>query len=196
MGISAKDIQQLRQDTGLGMMDCKAILKEAKGDYDKAIEVARKRGEKVAAKKADRSTGQGLVDSYIHPGGQVGVLIQVNCETDFVAKNEEFKELVHDLAMHIAAYNPLYVKPEDVPEDVIEKEKEIYKEQLLAEGKPEKMMDKIVEGKIQKYYEEVCLLNQTFLKNEDVTVKEYLEEKIGKIGENISIHRFERFSLQ
>ena len=196
MAISSADIQKLRQDTGLGMMDCKKFLKEADGDYEKALEIARKAGEKVAAKKADREAGQGLIDAYIHPGSQIGVLIQVNCETDFVARNEEFKEMVHDLAMHIAAFNPLYISPEDVPEDVVEKEKEIYKEQLLNEGKPEKMLDKIVEGKLQKYFEEVCLLNQSYLKNEDQTVKEFVEEKISKIGENINIKRFERFSLQ
>ncbi|MBU0731685.1 translation elongation factor Ts [Patescibacteria group bacterium] len=196
MAISSADIQKLRQDTGLGVMDCKKFLTDAEGDYDKALEIARKAGEKVAAKKADREAGQGLIDAYIHPGSQMGVLIQVNCETDFVARNEEFKEMVHDLAMHIAAFNPLYITPEDVPEDTVEKEKEIYKEQLLNEGKPEKMLDKIVEGKLQKYFEEVCLLNQPYLKNENQTIKEFVEEKIGKIGENINIKRFERFSLQ
>lgn len=196
MATSANDIQKLRQDTGLGMMDCKKFLEQADGDYDKALEIARKAGQKVAANKAEREACQGLVDAYIHPGNQIGVLIQVNCETDFVARNGEFREMVHDLAMHVAAFNPLYVSYEDIPEDVLEKEKEIYKEQLLAEGRPEKMLDKIVKGKLQKYFQEVCLMDQPFLKDEDQTVKEFLEEKIGKIGENITVRRFERFSLQ
>ena len=196
MSITTADIQKLREQTGLGMMDCKKFLTETKGDFEKAVELARKQGEKVAAKKADREAGQGLIDAYIHPGNQVGVLIQVNCETDFVARNKEFKELVHDLAMHIAAYNPLYKTSEDIPEDVLEKEKEIYKDQLTAEGKPAKMMDQILKGKLEKYFEETCLMNQSFLKNEDMTVKEYFEDKIGKIGENLEIKRFERFSLK
>ncbi|MFH1536761.1 MAG: translation elongation factor Ts [Patescibacteria group bacterium] len=196
MAIKAQDIQKLRQQTGIGMMDCKKFLQDAGGDFDKAVEAARKQGEKIAAKKADREASEGLIDAYIHPGNQVGVLIQVNCETDFVARNEEFKELVHDLAMHIAAYNPTYISSEDIPEDVIAKEKEIIKEQLKNEGKPAKMLDKIMTGKIEKYYEEVCLLNQSFLKNEDQSVKDYLEEKISKIGENISVAKFERFALK
>ncbi len=195
MAITAELVKKLRDETGAGMMDAKKFLQEADGDFDKAIELFRKDGQRVAAKKADRGTNEGLVDAYIHPGGKVGVLIEVNCETDFVAKNEDFKELVHDLAMHIAAFNPTYNTSEDVPEDVLAKEKEIYTEQLKKEGKPEEVIAKILEGKVNKFYSEVCLMNQSFLKNEEQTVEEYLQEKISKIGENIKVNKFIRYSL-
>jgi elongation factor Ts len=195
MNITSELVKKLREQTGAGMMDCKKFLAAAKGDYDKAVEMLRKEGQKIATKKAGRAAANGLIESYIHPGNRVGVLIEVNCETDFVARNTEFKELVHDLAMHIAAFDPPYKDVQDVSAEIIEKEKEIYREQLKKEKKPEAIMNKIIDGKLAKYYEEVCLMKQKFLKDDKKTVEQYLIEKIAKIGENIQIKRYIRYSL-
>lgn len=194
--MSKKDLLlKLRKQTGAGIVECSRALEENSNDLGKALEYLRKKGLKNVTSKAGRVANEGLVHSYIHPGGKVGVLVEVNCETDFVARNEEFKEFVHDVAMHIAALSPEYVSPEDVPEDIIAKEKEIYRQQLREQGKPEDMIEKIVDGKMQKYYQEVCLLKQAFIKDEDKTVEDLLKEKIAKLGENIQIKRFCRFSL-
>ena len=191
--ISASMVKELRERTGAGMMDCKKALQEANGDMDKAVEILREKGLAAAAKKAGRIAAEGIVDSYIHGEGRIGVLVEVNCETDFVAKTDEFKTFVRDIAMHIAASNPQYLSREDVPEEVIEKEKEILRAQALNEGKPEKIVDKMVEGRIEKFFKEVCLLEQPFVKDPDKTVKDILTEKIATIGENITIRRFVRY---
>lgn len=191
--ISASMVKELRERTGAGMMDCKKALQEANGDMDKAVEILRERGLAAAAKKAGRIAAEGLVDSYIHGEGRIGVLVEVNCETDFVAKTDEFKTFVRDIAMHIAASDPQYLSREDVPEEVIEKEKEILRAQALNEGKPEKVVDKMVEGRLEKFFKEVCLLEQPFVKDPDKTVKDILTEKIATIGENITIRRFVRY---
>ncbi|MBO8126371.1 MAG: translation elongation factor Ts [Firmicutes bacterium] len=193
MAITAAQVKELRERTGAGMMDCKKALQEADGDIEKAIELMREKGLAKAAKKAGRVAAEGLVDSYIHLGGRIGVLVEVNCETDFVAKTDEFKNLVKDIAMHIAAAKPEYVSREDVPESVIEHEKQIYRQQMLNEGKPEKIIDNIVAGKIDKFFEEVCLLEQPFVKDPDKTVGDLLKEKVAQIGENIVVRRFVRF---
>jgi elongation factor Ts len=185
----------LREKTGAGMLECKKAREEAGGDMEKAIEILREKGLSAAAKKAGRIATEGLVDSYIHAGGRIGVLVEVNCETDFVAKNEEFKAFVKDIAMQIAASSPRYVRREDVPQEELDKEREVLRAQALNEGKPEHIVDKIVEGRLNKYFEEVCLLEQQFIKDPDKTVSELLNEKIAKIGENISIRRFVRFEL-
>lgn len=195
MSISASMVKELRDKTGAGMMECKKALVEAQGDMEKAIEIIRERGLAAAAKKASRVTAEGIVDAYIHMGGKIGVLVEVNCETDFVAKTEEFQALVKDIAMQIAAMNPKYVSREDVPAEVIEKEKEILRIQALNEGKPERVIDKIVDGRIGKFYQENCLLEQPFVKEQDMTVGQLLNDKIAKIGENISVRRFARFVL-
>lgn len=191
--MSAGDVKTLRERTGAGMMDCKAALEEAAGDLEKAIDILRKKGIAKAAKKAGRDTSEGLVESYIHGGGRVGVLLEVNCETDFVARNEGFQALVKDIAMHIAAANPLAVSSEGIDSAVLEKEREIYTEQVKAEGKPEAMVAKIVEGKLAKFKKESALLDQEFIKNPQITVGDHLKESIAKIGENIVIRRFVRF---
>ncbi|HNR03990.1 MAG TPA: translation elongation factor Ts [Bacillota bacterium] len=191
--ISASAVKELRERTGSGMMDCKKALTESNGDMEKAIEILREKGLAAAAKKAGRIASEGIVDSYIHGGGRIGVLIEVNSETDFVAANEEFRQFVKDMAMQVAASNPLYVKREDVDPKVIEKEREIYKAQALNEGKPEKIIERMVEGRIEKYYKEICLLEQPFIKDTDKTVQEILTSLIAKIGENITIRRFVRF---
>lgn len=195
MTITNKDIQSLREKTGVGMMDCKKALEKAKGDLDKAEEVLRKQGAVKALKKAERTASQGVISSYIHAGGKVGVLLELNCETDFVARNEQFQNLVHDLCLHVAASSPLYVSSSDISTEVLDKEKEIYREQILAEGKPANIVDKIVEGKISKFYGEVCLLNQPFVKNPDITVDELIQHNIQKIGENIRVGRFTRYQI-
>jgi elongation factor Ts len=195
MEINAQLVKQLRERTGAGMMECKAALVEAKGDLAEAEVVLRKKGAASAAKKASRSTKQGVITSYIHPGAQLGVLIEVNCESDFVARTEDFQELVHDLAMQVAAADPQYVRKEDVPEAAMAKEREIHRARALADGKPEKMVDKIVEGRLNKYYEEVCLLEQPFIKENTTTVSDLIKLKIAKLGENISISRFVRFKV-
>lgn len=186
-------IKELREQTGAGIMDVKEALEESGGDKDAAIEVLRKKGLAKQAKKADRVANEGLVESYIHAGGRIGVLVEVNCETDFVARTDDFKNLVKEIALHIAASNPLYISSEEVPAEVIEKEKEIYKEQ--AGDKPEDILEKMLEGKVNKYLEEVCLLNQPYVKNPDQTIGELLGEATGKMGENIQVRRFARFML-
>lgn len=195
MSISAQTVAELRKSTGVGIADCKKALEECNGDQQKATDYLRKQGSMKASKKADRSTSEGLIGSYIHAGGKVGVLVEINCETDFVARTEEFQNLVKDIAMHIAAANPLYVSINEVPKDTIEKEKEIYREQLKKEGKIGEIVEKILLGKIQKYYEDVCLLEQAFIKEEKKKIKELIQEKIAKIGENVVVKRFARYSL-
>ena len=195
MGVNTELIQQLREATGAGILDAKKALDEAGDDYDKAVELLRKRGQKVAAKKQDRKASEGIVKSYIHGEGRVGVLVKLNCETDFVARNEKFQELAHQISMHVAAFNPTYLSREDVPEEIIAKEKEVYEEVLKKEGKPASAMDKIMEGKINKFYSEVCLLEQEYLLNDKQTVQEAITEKIGELGENIQLTDFARISL-
>lgn len=191
--ITADMVKQLRERTGAGMMDCKKALSETNGDVDKAIEFLREKGLAAAAKKSGRIAAEGLVESYIHGDGRIGVLLEVNIETDFAAKNEDFRSFVKDVAMQIAASRPEYIKKEEVPAHLIEKEKEILRAQALNEGKPEKIVDKMVEGRIEKFYKEVCLLEQPFIKDPDRTIQQMLTEKIAKIGENINIRRFVRF---
>lgn len=193
--VDASTVKELRERTGAGMMDCKKALVETNGDMEKAIEILREKGLAAAAKKAGRIASEGIVDSYIHGGGRIGVLIEVNSETDFVAKNEGFRAFVKDMAMQVAASNPLYVSREQVDPSVIEKEKEIYRAQALNEGKPEKIIDKMVEGRIEKYYKEICLLEQPFIKDPDKNVQDVLTDLIAKIGENISIRRFVRYEM-
>lgn len=193
--VTAILVKDLRERTGAGMMECKKALVEAKGDIGEAEVLLRKWGIASAGKKASRATRQGLIGSYIHHGGQLGVLVEVNCESDFVARTDDFKELVHDLAMHIAAADPLFIRKEDVAADVLEKEKEIARARALGEGKPEKVLDKIVEGRIQKFYEEVCLLDQPFVKDATLSVGQLVKTKIAKLGENISVARFTRFKV-
>ncbi|SCZ76874.1 translation elongation factor Ts [Acidaminobacter hydrogenoformans] len=194
MAITAAMVKELREATSAGMLECKKALEEANGNMDEAIKILRERGLAKAAKKAGRIAAEGIVASYIH-GGRVGVIVEINSETDFVSKNEEFQQFAKDIAMQVAASNPLYVRPEEVPAEVIESEKEILRNQALNEGKPEKIIDKMVEGRVQKYYKEVCLLEQPFIKDPDVTVDQLLKNLIAKIGENISIRRFVRYEV-
>jgi elongation factor Ts len=193
--ISASLVKQLRERTGAGMMECKSALTEAKGDIAEAEVVLRKRGIASAGKKASRTTKQGVVGSYIHAGAQLGVLVEVNCESDFVARTDDFQELVRDLAMHIAATDPQFVRREDVSEAILEKEKEIQKARVIAEGKPEKVADKIVEGRMSKFFEEVCLYDQPFVNENTVTIDQLIKTKIAKLGENIAVSRFSRFKV-
>ncbi|MFZ5352048.1 MAG: translation elongation factor Ts [Bacillota bacterium] len=193
--VSASVVKELRERTGAGMMDCKKALEETNGDIEKAVEVLREKGLAAAAKKAGRIASEGIVDAYIHGGGRIGVLIEVNAETDFVAKNAEFRQFVRDMAMQVAASNPLFVSRDQVSQEVIEKEKEIYRQQALNEGKPEKIVDKMVEGRVEKYYKEVCLLEQPFIKDPDIQVQQLVTNMIAKIGENISIRRFTRYEM-
>ncbi len=195
MEIKADLVKELRVKSNAGMMDCKKALLESKGDLEKAEKLLREKGLVLASKKASRAAKEGLIESYIHPGSRIGVMVEVNCETDFVARNEMFKTFVHDIALHIAATAPLYVSIDDVPEEMIEKEKEIYKNQALNEGKPEKIVDKIAEGKIKKFYEENVLLEQLFVKDTDSSIGDLLIQNIAKIGENIVIRRFTRYVL-
>lgn len=188
-------IQELRTRTGVGMMDCKKALEEANGDMDKAIDLLRKKGASVAAKRAGNETSEGLITAYIHPGSQVGVLLEINCETDFVARNSDIKQFAQDIAMHIAALKPLSVNPEDLDHAFLEKERSIFRDQLLASGKPENMVDKIVEGKVQKLYSEVCLMQQKFVKNDTLTIDDLLKDLIAKMGEKIVIRRFVRYEI-
>jgi len=187
-------IKELRELTGAGMMEIKEALDESNNDKDKAIEILRKKGAAKMGKKAERATKEGVVEAYIHPGGRVGVLLELNCETDFVARTDDFKALAKDLCLHIAATNPLYVSPNDVPAEVLEKEKEIYKEQL-PKDKPEDILNKMMEGKIAKFYEEVCLLQQPYIKNPDIKISDLIAQSVGKIGENIQVRRFARYVL-
>jgi len=195
MAISAKMVSELRAKTNVGMMDCKKALEEANGDMTKAIEVLRKRGVAKAESRAGREAKEGAIISYIHAGGKLGVMLEVNSETDFVARTDEFQDFCKDVAMHIAAASPLVVSREDLDESVLEKEKEIYRAQALGEGKPEKVVDKIIQGRVEKYYQEVALLEQAFVKNPDQTVKDLLAQLVAKCGENITIRRFVRFVL-
>jgi elongation factor Ts len=191
--ISAKVVAELRERTGVGLMDCKKALVESAGDFDGAIAILRKKGVATAAKKAGRDASEGVINSYIHLGGKVGVLVELKCETDFVAKNDAFKVLAKDIAMHIAAATPLYINREDVPDDLVEKEREIAVAQ--AEGKPPQAVQKIVEGKLDKYFGTICLLEQSFVKNPDQTIRDLLTENVAKMGENLVIGRFSRFQL-
>ncbi len=195
MEITAAMVKELREKTNAGMMDCKKALQETGGDIKKAIDYLRQKGLAVAQKRAGKTTSEGQIHSYIHAGGRIGVLVEVNCETDFTAKSDAFQEFVKNLAMHIAASNPLGIKREDIPEDVVEREREIYKKQALDSGKPEHIVDKIVTGKMEKFYRESCLLEQPYVKDPDITVEDYLNELIGKTGENIIIRRYTRYQL-
>jgi elongation factor Ts len=195
VAVTAEMVKELREKTGAGMMDCKNALVEADGDMERATTILREKGLATAAKKAGRIASEGLVDAYIHLGGRIGVLVEVNCETDFVAKTDEFKQLVKDIAMQVAASKPMCVRREELPEDVIEQEKAVYRAQGLNEGKPEKIVDKIVEGRMEKFYQQVCLLEQPFIKDPDRTVQDIVNERIAKIGENISVRRFARFEM-
>jgi elongation factor Ts len=193
--ISAAQVKELREKTGAPMMDCKQALTEAKGDLEEAVVILRKKGVSVAAKKAARVTSEGSVASYIHAGGKIGVLVEVNCESDFVARTEDFKELVHDIAMHIAASDPRYVRKEDVTPEAYAREKEIYLAQAIASGKPANIAEKMVAGKMEKFYEEVCLLEQPFIKDQTINISQLIAAKIGKLGENIAVRRFARFKV-
>ena len=193
MEITAASVKELRSKTNAGMMDCKNALKEAKGDVDKAVEILRKKGIALANKKSGRATKEGLIDSYIHPGNKVGVMIEVSCETDFVARNDVFKRFVRDIMLQIASASPLYVSVEDVPEDIIQKEKDIAKAQIT--GKPDNIVEKIIEGKLRKYYEQVCLLNQPFVKDDKMTIGQLVTSKVAELGENIMVKRFVRYQL-
>ena len=195
MDISIEQVKDLRQRTGAGVSDCKTALTEAKGNMEAAIDYLRRKGLATAAKKAGRIATDGLVSSYIHAGGKMGVLVEINCETDFVAKTEDFQTFVKNIAMHIAAANPQYIRREEIPEEVLERERAIYRTQAQDAGKPQKVMDKIVEGKLERFYSEVCLLEQTYVRDPDLTIKEFLDSMIAKVGENISIRRFARFQL-
>lgn len=193
--ISAKDVKELRDRTQAGFMECKRALEEAGGNIEKAIEILRKQGLAEADKKADRATNQGIIYSYVHADGRYGVLLELNCETDFVARTDEFKKLAHELALQICATNPSWITRDDVPASVIEKEKEIYREQAKASGKPEKVIDKIVEGKLEKFFEENCLVEQQYIRDDKVKVKQLIADLILKTGENIKLRRFVRYKL-
>jgi elongation factor Ts len=195
MEITAQMVRELRERTGAPMMDCKAALSEASGDVENAIDVLRTRGLAKAAKKAGRATTEGVVGHYIHGGGRIGVLVEINCETDFVARTEDFQSLVRDVAMHIAAADPRFVRREEVTPEALEREKAIFREQALASGKPAAVVDRIVEGKLEKFYGEAVLLEQPFVKNPDTTVGQLVAERIAKVGENIQIRRFARFKV-
>lgn len=195
MEITAEAVKKLREKTGVGLMDCKEALKHSNGDMEKAVEYLREKGLAKLQKRMGKVASEGLIASYIHTGSKVGTIVEVNCETDFVANTKEFQEFAKDIAMQITASTPLYVKREDVPAEEIEKEKNIYRKQALESGKPEKIVDKIAEGKLEKFYQEVCLIEQSFIKNPDMTVKELLEELIVKMGEKILVNRFIRFQL-
>lgn len=188
-------LQKLRDKTGVGMMDCKKALVEAHGDLDKAIELLRKKGAAVAAKRSDKETAEGLVHAYIHPGANVGVMLELNCETDFVANTEDIKNFARDICMHIAAVKPMYLVPEEVDGNLIEREKKLFKEQLMESGKPEKIIDQIVDGKLKKMYSDICLMQQKFVKNDQLTIDDVLKELIAKTGENIKIKKFARFEI-
>jgi len=195
MAVTAGMVKELRDKTGAGMMDCKKALSETSGDVEKAIDYLRQKGLSDAAKRTGRTASEGLVGSYIHPGGKLGVLVEVNCESDFVARTEEFQALVKDVAMHVAASNPPYLRREDVPEDVIAREKNIYEVQAREGGKPEKIVERIVQGKLEKFFEEVCLLEQPFVKEPDQSVNQLVSSLVAKLGENIVVRRFQRYQL-
>ena len=193
--ISIDQIKSLREKTGISMIECKKALEEANGDENKAIEILKKKGIEVAEKKSGRETKQGIVEAYIHSNRKMGALVEVYCETDFVAKNSQFKELAHNLAMHITAMNPLYLSEKEIPEKVIAEEKELLYSQFKDSGKPEKVIEQIVEGKLKKQHEQICLLSQPFIKNPDITIKQLIDEYIAKLGENIRIGKFVRFEI-
>jgi elongation factor Ts len=195
MEITSEIVMKLRNKTGVGMMDCKKALVETNGDFEKAHELLRKKGMEVATKRAGKTASQGAVASYIHLGGKVGVLVEVNCESDFVAKGETFKTFVKDISMHIAAAKPFWISRDDVPADILEKEKAILKDQALATGKPEKVIEKIVEGKVGKFFSENCLLEQPFVRDTDRSIQQYLDELIGKTGEKCVVRRFARYEM-
>jgi elongation factor Ts len=195
MEVSAAAVKNLREKTGAGMMDCKKALAESGGDLDKAVDYLRQKGLAAASKKASRAASDGAIGAYVHPGGKIGVLVELNCETDFVARTPEFQNLLKDIAMQIAAANPRYIRPEEVPTGDLEKEREIYRRQALESGKPEKVVDKIVDGKIDRFYSEVCLLEQSFIKNPDQKVSEILTDAVARLGENIQVKRFSRYQL-
>ena len=195
MKITSQMVKELRDKTSAGMMDCKKALGETEGDMEKAVDLLRKKGLAVAAKRAGRATSEGVVETYIHAGGKLGVMIELNCETDFVAKTDQFKELARDLGMHIAASNPVSVDREGVPADILAREKDIYVQQALESGKPENIVEKIVSGKVEKYLAAICLLEQKYVKNPDLSIQDLLTDCIGKMGENISIRRFARFQI-
>ncbi len=193
--ISSAMVKELREKTGTGMMDCKEALTAAGGDFEKAIDILRKKGMSAATKRSSKAAKDGTISSYIHMGGKIGVMVEINCETDFVAKTEDFKTMAKDIAMHIAASNPLYLRPNEIPEEALNREKEIYRSQLKEEKKPEKIWDKIIDGKLKKFYEDVCLTEQKFIKNTDITIETLVNNMIAKTGENIIIRRFARFQL-
>jgi len=193
--ISAATVKQLRDKTGAGIMDCKEALSECNGDISKAVDFLRKKGLATAAKRAGKATTEGIIESYVHMDNKLGVLVEINCETDFVAKNEDFKEFAKNIAMHITATNPVSIRPEDVPKETIDKEKEIYRAQVLDMGKPEQIADKIVGGKMKKFFKENCLMNQAYVRDPDITIEDLLNEMVAKIGENITIRRFARFKI-
>ena len=195
MEITSAMVKELRETTGVGMMDCKKALMETGGDIEKAVEYLRKKGLSAAEKKAHRSTNEGVVGSYIHSNNKIGVLIEVNCETDFVARNEKFQEMVRNIAMQVAAASPRWVSSEDVPQDVMEKEREIYREQLKESGKPEKVIDQIVEGKLNKFFKENCLIEQDYIRESNMAVKDYISSVIAVLGENLQVRRFVRYEV-
>ncbi len=195
MEISSAMVKQLRDKTGTGMMDCKEALIASDGDFEKAVDFLRKKGLSAATKRSSKAAKDGTIASYIHMGGRIGVIVEINCETDFVAKTEDFQTAAKDVAMHIAASNPLYLRPEEIPQEDLEREKEIYRSQLKEENKPEKIWDKIIEGKLNKFYEDVCLTKQKFIKNTDINIETLINSMIAKTGENIIIRRFARFQL-
>jgi elongation factor Ts len=193
--VSASMVKDLREKTGAGMMDCKKALADAGGNFEKAVDYLRQKGLATAAKRAGRIASEGRIGSYVHAGGKIGVMVEVNCETDFVAKTEDFQTFAKDIAMHIAASSPLYLRRENVPPDALEREREIFRAQARDAGKPEKIVEKIIEGKLEKFYSEVCLLEQSFVKDPDLTVQELLNGLIGKLGEKVEIRRFSRFQV-
>lgn len=195
MKITSQMVKELRDKTNAGMMDCKRALSETEGDLEKAVDLLRQKGLSVAAKRADRATSEGVIESYIHAGGKIGVMVEVGCETDFVAKTDDFKAFAKDVAMHIAAVSPVSVSREEVPEEMVQREKDIYTTQALESGKPEQIVEKIVTGKIEKYLSEICLLEQKYVKDPDLTIQDLLNELIAKMGEKISISKFSRFQI-
>jgi len=195
VGISVEAVKKLRDETGAGVLDCRQTLEETGGDLDKAVDLLRKKGLAAAAKKTSREAKEGLIGHYIHAGAKLAALIEVNCETDFVARTTEFQELVHDLAMQVVAAGPIYLTPEDVPEDVLDHEREIYRAQMADSGKPEQVLDRIIEGKLNKFYEETCLMNQPFIKDGNVTVGDLVTQMIARLGENIVVRRFVRYAI-
>lgn len=195
MEIKASMVKELREMTGAGILDCKEALKATEGDVERAIDYLRRKGLSAAAKRTGRATQEGLVEAYIHTGGKIGVLVEVDCETDFVAKSQDFKDFVRNLAMHIAATNPFCIRREDLPSEIVEKERDIYREQVLESGKPEKVIDKIIQGRMEKFYKEVCLLEQLYVRDPEITIQDLVNQMIAKLGENLAIRRFTRYQL-